>query len=248
MNIRTVIKICTILSIPVIIAPSMGCKRGNEAKERVQAERERWEASLPDSLKAVERQTDSIKAELQALNNSFDAMVHTFEYVDNPREVEGYYIAGAWKEMYPLKRTGLVARITKNEKLELIAALSGNAHFDRLRVEADGATAETSAVAHDQALNYRMADLNIVCFSDSAATSCAKLIAEKNGSDIRIVYLEGDRQTGALSYPKQAQSAMMSTWNLYEVISRISRNERMIPMLAKKGAIINQKIESLKKD
>lgn len=248
MNIRTIIKACAILSIPVMLAASIGCKRRNEAKERVQAEREKWEASLPDSLKAVERQTDSIKAELQALNNSFEAMVHTFEYVDNPREVEGYYIAGAWKGNYPLKSTGLVARLTKNEKLELIAALAGGAHFDRLRVEANGQTAETSVVPHDQALNYRMTGLNTVCFSDSAATSCAKLIAENNGSDIKIVYLEGDRQTGVLSYPKQAQSVMMSTWNLYEVTSRISRDERMIPMLAKKGAIINQKIESLKKD
>ncbi|MDE5870532.1 MAG: hypothetical protein K2H22_01095 [Muribaculaceae bacterium] len=225
----------------------MGCNRRNEAKERVQAEREKWEASLPDSLKAIERQTDSIKAELQALNNSFEAMVHTFDYVDNPREVEGYYIAGAWKGNYPLKSTGLVARLTKNEKLELIAALAGGAHFDRLRVETNGQTAETSVVPHDQALNYRMSGLNTVCFSDSAATSCAKLIAENNGSDITIVYLEGDRQTGALSYPKQSQSVMMSTWNLYEITSRISRDERMIPMLAKKGAIINQKIESLKK-
>ncbi len=214
----------------------------------MQAEREKWEASLPDSLKAVERQSDSIKAELQALNNSFDSMVHGFDYVDNPREVEGYYIAGAWKSQYPLKSTGLIARLSKSEKLELIAALAGNAHFDRLRIETNGQTAETSVVAHDQALNYRMSGLNTVCFSDSAANSCVKLIAENNGSDIKIIYLEGDRQTGTLSYPKQAQSVMMQTWNLYEVTSRISRDERMIPMLAKKGAIINQKIESLKKD
>ncbi len=224
-----------------------GCQRKNEAKERVQAEREKWEASLPDSLKAVERQTDSIKAELQALNNSFDAMVHSFEYVDNPREVEGYYIAGAWKTNYPLKSTGLVARITKSETLELIAALAGGAHFDRLRIEANGETAETSVVPYDQALNYRMTGLNTVCFSDSAANSCAKLIAKNNGSDIKIIYIEGGRQTGTLSYPKQAQSVMMQTWNLYEVTSNISRDERMIPILAKKGAIINQKIESLKK-
>lgn len=229
----------------LLISGSMGCKRRNEAKERIQAEREKWEASLPDSLKAVERQTDSIKAELQALNNSFEAMVHTFDYVDKPREVEGYYIAGGWKMNYPLKSTGLVARITKSEKLELIAALAGNAHFNRIRVMTNGQTAETSTVAHDQALNYRMAGLNTVCFSDSAATACAKLIAENNGSDIKIIYLEGDKQTGTLSYPKQAQSLMMSTWNLYEVTSRISRDERMIPMLAKKGAIINQKIEQI---
>lgn len=247
MNMKPIIRSLALLSIPVLISGIMGCRRKNEAKERVQAEREKWEASLPDSLKAVERQTDSIKAELQALTNSFDAMVHTFDYVENPREVEGYYIAGAWKANYPLKSTGLVARITKGEKLELIAALAGGAHFDRLRVEAGGRTAETSTVPHDQALNYRMTGLNTVCFSDSAANSCAQLIAENNGGDVRIVYLEGDRQTGTLSYPKASQSVMMSTWNLYEVSSRISRDERMIPMLAKKGAIISAKIESLKK-
>ncbi len=244
-NRRQLIRILAALSLIII---SGACQRKNEAKERVQAEREKWEASLPDSLKAVERQSDSIKAELQALTNSFDAMVHAFDYVDNPREVEGYYIAGAWKANYPLKSTGLIARLTKSEKLELIAALSGGAHFDRLRVETNGQTAETSVVPHDQALNYRVTGLNTVCFSDSAANSCAKLIADNNGSDIKIIYLEGDRQTGTLSYPKQAQAVMMSTWNLYEVTSSISRDERMIPMLAKKGAIITQKIESLKKD
>ncbi len=236
------------ISLLTLLVAFVSCQRKNAAKERVQAEREKWEASLPDSLKAVERQSDSIKAELQALSNNFDAMVHAFDYVDNPREVEGYYIAGAWKANYPLKSTGLIARLTKSEKLELIAALSGGAHFDRLRVETNGQSAETSVVPHDQALNYRMTGLNTVCFSDSAANSCAKLIADNNGSDIKIIYLEGERQTGTLSYPKQAQAVMMSTWNLYEVTSSISRDERMIPMLAKKGALITQKIESLKKD
>lgn len=222
------------------------CQRKNEAKERVQAERDKWEASLPDSLKAIERQTDSIRDELQVLNNRFDAMIHTFSYVDNPREVEGYYIAGAWAPNYPLKSTGLVARLTKSEKLELIAALSGGAHFDRLRVVAGNQTAETSTVPHDQALNYRMTGLNTVCFSDSAANSCAKLIADNAGNDIDIIYLEGDKQTGKLKYPKQSQSVMESTWNLYETRSTITRDERMIPMLAKKGAIINAKLEKIK--
>lgn len=246
MNIKSIIRFFAFLSAPVLISGTVGCRGKNEAKERIQAEREKWEASLPDSLKAVERQTDSIKAELQALNNSFEAMVHTFDYVDNPREVEGYYIAGAWKDNYPLKSTGLVARLTKSEKLELIAALAGGAHFDRLRVEAGGQSAETSVVPHDQALNYRMTGLNTVCFSDSAANSCAQLIAENNGTDIRIVFLEGDRQTGTLSYPKQAQSVMTSTWDLYKIASSIARDERMIPMLAKKGAILTQKIEAIK--
>lgn len=228
-----------------ILMASGACKRRNEAKERVQAEREKWEASLPDSLKAVERQTDSIRNEIEVLNHRLDAMIHTFNYVENPREVEGYYIAGAWAQDYPLKSTGLVARLSKNEKLELIAALSGGVHFNRIRVTAGTESAETSTVPHDQALNYRMANLNTVCFSDSAANSCARLIAESANSDIKIVYLDGDRQTGALSYPKKDQQTMAETWNLYETRSTITRDERMLPMLAKKGAIINSKINQI---
>ncbi len=88
-------KTIIIAGISALLIATGACSRKNEAKERIQAEREKWEASLPDSLKAVERQTDSIKAELQVLNNRFDAMIHSFNYVDNPREVEGYYISGS---------------------------------------------------------------------------------------------------------------------------------------------------------
>ena len=243
MNIRSIIRAFAFLGIPVLLATSAGCRGKNEAKERIQAEREKWEASLPDSLEAVKRQTDSVKNELDMLRNRFDSMVDAFDHVDNPREVEGYYIAGAWKGSYPLKATGLVARLSKSEKLELIAALSGGAHFDRLRVEAGGETAETSIVAHDQALNYRMAGLNTVCFSDSAANSCALLITRHAGDNVKIIYLDGDRQTGSLTYPQASQKTMEATWNLYEILRAINRNERMIPMLAKKGAIISAKIE-----
>lgn len=232
------------LGICILIA-SASCRR-NEAKERVQAEREKWEASLPDSLKAIERQTDSIRNEIEVLNHRLDAMIHTFNYVENPREVEGYYIAGAWAPNYPLKSTGLVARLTKGEKLELIAALAGGAHFNRIKVTAGTESAETSVVPLDQALNYRLTNLNTVCFSDSAANSCASLIANNAGSAIKIIYLDGDKQTGTLSYPKQSQQIMAETWNLYETRSSIMRDEHMLPMLAKKAAIINSKIEQIK--
>lgn len=234
--------------IPVIGIMIAGgaCSRKNEAKERVQAEREAWEASLPDSLKATQAQMDSVRAEIEVLNNRFDAMVHTFAYVENPREVEGYYIAGAWKANYPLKTTGLIARLSKSEKLELIAALSGGSHFDRIAVETDGASAETSVVPYDQALNYRMSGLNIVCFSDSAANSCAKLIAENNGKAIKIVFKEGGKTTGTLSYSAVNQNLMQATWDLYDNRSTVTRDERMLPMLARKADILNAKIEEIK--
>lgn len=224
---------------------SSACRR-NEAKERVRAEREAWEASLPDSLRAVEHQIDSIRNEIQELSKRSEELLPAFDYIENPREVEGYYIAKAWTPSYPLKSTGLVARLTKGENLELIAALGGGSYFNRISVEANGETAETSVVPHDQALNYRMSGLNIVCFSDSAANSCAELIAASNGGDVNINFYDSDKKTGSIKYPSTSQSIMSDTWNLFETRRRMLHDERMIPMLAKKGAIITSKIESLK--
>lgn len=221
---------------------AIGCGRKNEAKERVKAEREAWVASLPDSLAAVKAQMDSLQAEISTLTEEVGKLLPDFKYVDNPREVEGYFIANAWAPTYPLTATGLEARITKGEKLELIAALSGGAHFDRIRVSAGGQTAESSTVPHDQALNYRMAGLNTVCFSDSAADSCARLIADNADNAVRIIYLNAGKETGALSYSRANAGVMAKTWKLYDTRRKIGRDERMIPMLARKGAIITEKI------
>lgn len=240
------IKYLPILAVMAVAMLGGGCHRRNESKERVKAEREAWEASLPDSLKAVERQTDSIRQEIKMLSLDMERMLPEFDYVDNPREVEGYYIAKAWRAHYPLKTTGLVARLTKGENLELIAALSGGAHFDRIRVEAGGESAETSTVPYDQALNYRMSNLNTVCFSDSSANSCASLIARHEGGDIKIIYLNAGKKTGTYTYPRQSQSVMTQTWNLYDARSRMLHDERLIPLLARKGVIITEKIEKLK--
>lgn len=218
------------------------CHRRNEAKERIQAQREAWEASLPDSLKNVEHQIDSLRGEIQSLSIEMESMLPAFDYVYNTREVEGYYIAKQWKTNYPMTKTGLMARLTQGENLELIAALSGSAYFNQIRVEAGGETAQSSVVSHDQALNYRMSGLNTVCFSDSAANSCAALIASHNGGDVKIIYLNDGKKTGALSYPAQSQAVMKETWNLFDNRSRMLHDERLIPLLARKAAILSDRI------
>lgn len=226
----------------LLIAAS--CHRRNEAKERVQAQREAWEASLPDSLAKVEHQMDSVRAEITTLSADMERLLPEFDYVNNPREVEGYYIAKAWKTGYPLKSTGLVARLTRGENLELIAALSGSGVFNQIRIEAGGESAESSVVPHDQALNYRMSGLNTVCFSDSAANSCAALIATHNGSNVNIIYLNDGKKTGSLSYPAKSQGVMTTTWQLYSTRTGIQRDERLIPLLARKASLISDRIEN----
>ncbi len=233
----------TILTIVLLALLAGSCHRRNEAKERIQAEREAWESSLPDSLKKMENQIDSLRAEIQSLSVEMESMLPSFDYVNNPREVEGYYIAKSWKSDYPLKSTGLMARLTQGEKLELIAVLAGGAYFNQIRVEAGGESAQSSVVPHDQALNYRMSGLNTVCFSDSAANSCAALIASQSGSDIKIIYLNDGKKTGTLSYPAQSQAVMKTTWNLFDTRSRMQHDERLIPLLARKATILSDRIK-----
>lgn len=245
---KKAIKTTLLLALTAIIAGGTACQRRNEAKERIEQQRTNWYASLPDSLEAVKRATDSIRNEIVTLGEQVDKLLPYFNYIDNPREVEGYYISKDWASSYPLKTTGLVMRLTKGEKAELIAALAGGAHFNRIRVTAGGMTAESGIVPHDQALNYRMDNLNTVCFSDSASDSCAKLIADNAGSEITIYYLNGDSQTGKLKYPAKSQATLAKTWQLYDLRRRTTHGERMLPVLAKKASIISEKLERIEYD
>lgn len=234
----------SIASLAILLCVS-ACGHRNEAKEKVLAEREAWEASLPDSLRIAEAQQDSLRAQIEALGKSVNEMLPSFRYVDNPREVEGYYMANGWTSSYPLSKSGLVARLTKGEQLELIAALSGGAHFNSIRVQAGDVSAESSVVPHDQALNYRMAALNTVCFSDSAATECARVISQNADHDVIITFLNDGKLTGKISYPEKDKELMRLTWNLYEARRKMAHDQLMIPMLAKKAAIIQQRIEQI---
>lgn len=244
MNARAV-KTSLIAACALVIAGAPSCRGRNEAKERIQEERGAWEASLPDSLKKTELQSDSLKQEIETLTEEANRLLPRFDYVDNPREVEGYYISKNWKGSYPLRGTGLVMRITKGEKAELIAALAGGGHFNRIRVEAGGNSAESGTVPYDQALNYRMAGLNTVCFSDSASDSCARLIADNEGSDVTIIYLNDGKQTGKIKYSAKSRSILAETWQLYDLRKRVKQDERMIPLLARKSAIISSKIDEI---
>ena len=88
-------------------------------------ERERWIESLNDSVALYKSQIDSATSRLEELHDNVGLMLQDFEYVNNPREVEGYYIYKGWRQRYPLQGNGLVARISKDEGLELIACHKG---------------------------------------------------------------------------------------------------------------------------
>ena len=108
-------------------------------------ERERWIESLNDSVALYKSQIDSATSRLEELHDNVGLMLQDFEYVNNPREVEGYYIYKGWRQRYPLQGNGLVARISKDEGLELIACHKGAPFTSVALSGGDGAAVETEA-------------------------------------------------------------------------------------------------------
>lgn len=225
------------LSIALLIAAS-SC--GNKKSEAA-VEREKWLLSLNDSISLYQTQIDSVTRALSEMQGNVGSIIGDFDYVNNPREVEGYYIFKGWKGRYPLTSTGLVARITEGEGFELMATLTG-AHFNEIAASADGETVASSVVPHDQALNYRAGNLNTVCFSGGKADSIGEFIATHPNAEITIAYLNGSR-TGALRLPKDQKDMISATWNLYSR-QRLTRNlEKELPRLSGKVAACRRMLE-----
>lgn len=208
-------------------------------KPEAAVERENWLLSLNDSIKLYQQQTEEVTTNLSDLKNRIGEVIVDFDYVSNPREVEGYYIFKGWKDRYPLTTTGVVARITEDERLELLATLAGGT-FNELGVTSGGETRSTGVVAHDQALNYRTPDFNKVCFTGAKADSVAMLIAEFPSSEVS--YLEGGKKK-TVKLPADLQSMLAATWRLYSLQKEAHGYEKELPRLAGKIAACRRMLD-----
>ena len=170
-------------------------------------------------------------------------IVGSFDYVNNPRQVEGYYIFNGWKDRYPMQKTALVARVTEDEHFELIATLTG-AHFNEVGVTSEGETVSSEVVPHDQALNYRAGNLNTVCFSGSRADSVGEFIASHSTSEITVIYLEG-KKTGSLTLPSDEKQMIARTWELYAAQKNLHTLEKELPRLSGKIAACRRMLEEV---
>lgn len=235
MNIKPVATSILILS----LLSCAGCRKKTPAAVE---EREKWILSLNDSVALYQKQSDSVASLLSETRNRISEIIGDFDYVSNPREVEGYYIYKGWKQRYPLKQTGLLARITESEGLELIATLTG-AHFNEIGVSAGSTTLSSEVVPHDQALNYRAGNLNTVCFSGNKADSIAGLISENESSSVNVVYLNPGK-TGAISLPEDEKKMIAATWRLYSLQKSVHNNEKELPRLSGKIAACRRMLES----
>ncbi len=201
-------------------------------KPKAEEEREQWISSLADSIAKYKAEIETATTALTDAQTEVGEMITNFDHVSNPREVEGYYIYKGWKTRYPLKQTGVVARITEDERFELIAVMSGG-HFNQIEVTGGNGEVSTSVVPHDQALNYRAGSLNTVCFYGSAADSVGMYIAENMPDKLTVTYLEGGK-TGSFTLPADEKEMIAATYQLYSAQKESHKLERALPMLSKK--------------
>lgn len=213
-----------------------GCRGYSGEKAREQ--REQWSNSLKDSIRVISEQRGRDSLQVVELQAKVEAEIGNFTMVNNPREVEPYYILSQYKGSYPLSATGIAARMMKNEQIELIAALSGR-QFNAIRVEAAGESAESAVVPHDQALNYTANGLTTVAFTGAKADSVCDLISRNSGADISLQYLQnGGVQSSVKLTPAQI-NWIEKTWSLCS-----AHKQTMI--LEKKMLSDSRKIEILK--
>lgn len=219
-----------ILSLSSVLALGASCIRLKkpEATDR----REEWILSMNDSIARYKAQADSASDALTALRERIGSLISEFEYVSNPREVEGYYVYKGWKNSYPLTSTEVVARISEGEGFELIAALEGGV-FNQIRVSAGGYSVNSAVVPHDQALNYRAGNLNTVCFTGAQADSVGAFISGNTNQKIEVSYLGGAKPRSVSLKPGN-QKMIAATWNLYTAQKESHRLEKMLPLLSRK--------------
>lgn len=212
-----------------------GCKSNNESANRSQAD---YTRSLDDSIAVITQEIDSCNSAIGTLRNQTDVWLRDFVTVDNPREAGPYIIFHSFRNQYPPKGTGLIARLADNGQFELIASLKGT-RFNQITVSGPtpSATASSEVVPYDQALNYMADGLNTVLFTGPKADSIGHLISDNQLNDIKVIYID-NRQVGSWKMPVDTRKMIMASYQLYAGQKETNRLERRIPMLSRKIEIL----------
>lgn len=214
------------------------CNHKKPDKENAKME---YKTALTDSVKAAERKIDSISNGIADLNEFIDSRITGFAYIDNPREVEGYYILRNWSEKYPLNTTGIIARITKSEQLELVATLKGLT-FDQIEVVSGETSIKSSVVPHDQALNYRIGGLNTVMFSGHNANEIGEYIANNELNPVKIIFLEKGKVKTSWQITSDFKKMISNTWMLASSMQDLHSLELLKSKLHQKIDILRKHI------
>ncbi len=232
-------KLISIAGTALALAAVLGSCADKSAKERVAEQRRQWEASLTDSVASVRRQTDSVKSRLESLRSETDRLLGEFRCIDNPREVEKYYLPSVKGYSYPLTSTGLGARLMANEQLELVAVLSGP-RFTGIAISGGDMKLRTHDVVPDQALNYRSGNITTVAFSGRDIDSIASSLATMEGK-VTVTYFDGGRQVGETTLSEPQAKALLLAGQLAHTRRETLLSEKRLLLLGRKLSMLESR-------
>lgn len=226
--------------ISLLLLPLVASCGGNKSEKNDSGST--YKESLQDSIKTAQAEIDSCNLKIQEVTSIIDSQINNFAIVENPREVEGYYILKNWKSRYPLQSTGLIARVNKSEHLELSAALKGGT-FEQIEVVSGENSVLSSIVPHDQALNYRRDGITTVTFFGDQCNDVCKFIADNELNNITLCFLEKGKKKGSWQIPEEYKKMISATWIFASANSDLHSLELKNRMLHQKIDIIRKHLE-----
>lgn len=204
-----------------------------------------YQQSLNDSIAALQSQIDSCNSQISILNDQVNDWLRDFTTVSNPREAASYIIMTSAQKDYPMKSTGVIARLNDMGQFELIAALSSKP-FDSIELNSGSMTVESDVVPKDQALNYQTSALTTVTFSGEKADAVGQFIADNQLNPVSITYLNGGKPVYSLKLGNEQTKVISDTYLLYKSNSELQRLERRVPMLHEKINLIRLHLDKVK--
>lgn len=213
----------------VISLSIASCGSKNESNDKA---KENYVQSLKDSISIIQAEIDSCNMQLDTRKNEVEQLLRGFTTIANSREVAPYMIMTTAQNSYPLKNTGVIARINDSGQFEIVAALTGRT-FNQISVTSGAETVTSATVPHDQALNYRTDTMNTVMFLGPQADAIGALVFDNELNPLTIQYLNGG---GSVSYKITSDQAhvIAYTYQLYNAMTEMKKLEQRVPMLHQK--------------
>lgn len=229
-----------IFFIVMVLLSVLGCNR-IKTPEAV-AQREDWINSFNDSLDYYDNQMKIVDSRLSDCNDKINSLIGDFQYVKNPREVTGYHILKGWNSKLPFTTTAVYARISDDEKLELIATLAGGT-FNKIGITDGAHEVSSQTVAHDQALNFRHSGYNTVCFIGEEADSIARFISQNKDKKLTLSFYEGESRKKNFALPDNEKNMIATTWDLIDIQNQQKELQKELWLTSQKINICRKMIE-----
>ncbi len=220
-----------------ILSGVAGCKKytGDKAAE----DRAKWIESLHDSISNISAQRKADSLRIIQLRSDIDLWLQNFTQVDDPKQVEPYYIHSSFMGSYPLKSTGIAARIKDNQEFELVAALSGS-QFDSFRLTSGEFSVTSPTIQPDQALNFTSSDgLTVCAFSGEGIRPIAEFVSLYEPEQIWMEFLRNGQVRSSINLSHPQKRWISETWDMASERQLLDSLERSQILSARKLELLH---------